>query len=157
MQFKELIEETADAYIQTCGITCDYTYDPWDGNGEPRLKWAIQVRVHGDPAWSGHFTAGVGHAPSYPAMVSHDECRTGKSVRGMRITPPLRDVVASLCLDAGALDYASFEDWAGEFGMDTDSRKAFAMYQQCLQCGIALRAALGSERFDHLKEVCSQL
>jgi hypothetical protein len=150
-------EEAADIFISDCGIKCDSTFVPWDGGGQPQLKWNIALMIHGDKVWSGHFTAGIGHAPSYPKGAAWDECRTGRDQRGKAIHPRLRDVVSSLAIDARALDYQSFEDWAGDFGLDTDSRKAESMYRECLRCGVALRAGLGSQNFDRLLELCSEL
>lgn len=31
----------------------------------------------------------------------------------------------------GCMDMSSFENWCSEFGHDTDSRKAFALYMEC--------------------------
>jgi len=53
--------------------------------------------------------------------------------------PELVDILYCLARDASVLDHASFQDWADEFGFDTDSRKAEATYYQCLTLAMKLR------------------
>jgi hypothetical protein len=65
------------------------------------------------------------------------------SSRQVPIMPNAVDVIYSLNLDADALNYATFADWAETFGYDTDSRIAEATYRACLAIGLKLRAALG--------------
>lgn len=151
-------QEELDKYIDILGLTIDCKFKPWDGKGEPRLKWDVTLRHRGDRVLACEYTAGVGHCPSYPAEVSLDECRTGYAYGSKRpILVDTADFVQSLCLEASALDHGSFEDWAREFGYDEDSRKAEKIYRECLQHAIMLRAMLGSEKFDHLCHLCSQL
>ena len=52
--------------------------------------------------------------------------------------PSYDDVMSSLTLDASSVDQ-SFDSWCDEFGYDTDSRKAFANYEQCRDTMFALR------------------
>lgn len=56
------------------------------------------------------------------------------------------DVVDSLLLDARATDL-DFEDWCGEFGCDTDSRKAYAIWESCKENGEQIKMLLG-EKFE---------
>lgn len=61
-----------------------------------------------------------------------------------RYRPNLADVVSCLCRDAdGELD--SFDDWCSDLGMDSDSRKALAMFEQCQKTRAWLRRALGDK------------
>jgi hypothetical protein len=53
--------------------------------------------------------------------------------------PGADDVLDSLVSDASALD-STFEDWCGDCGYDTDSRKAFATFETCQRLGRELRA-----------------
>lgn len=150
-------QEELDKHISHVGLDVHSKFIPWDGNGEPELKWGVTVYRLSETLLTCEYTAGIGHAPSYPAMAAHDECRTGKSVTGKAILPDSRDVIQSLCIESSALDYGCFEDWARDLGYDTDSRKAEAIYRECLQHAIMLRARLGSEKFDHLCHLSSQL
>lgn len=54
--------------------------------------------------------------------------------------PSLDDVLHSLVLDASACDQ-SFDDWCGEYGYDTDSRKALETYLACQDNATKLRKA----------------
>ena len=67
------------------------------------------------------------------------------------IAPDPVDVLYSLTLDSGVLDYGTFEDWAAEFGYDTDSRSAEAAYRACLEIALKLRAAIGDAGLETLK------
>lgn len=57
--------------------------------------------------------------------------------QGMAIMtiPDGAEVLASVCRDYLEASETSFEDWSVSFGYDTDSRKAFAVYQECLSLG----------------------
>lgn len=140
--------------ISDYGITTTSTYIPMDKGEEPRLKWKVTLCVHKDRVLEVEYTAGMAHAPSYPAQCAVDECRTGFRTgithNPKPIMPDERDVVRSVLLDCDALDHGCFEDWAREYGYDTDSRAAEAIYRLCLQRAIMLRATLGKEKFDAL-------
>lgn len=71
------------------------------------------------------------------------------------ILPKASDVVHSLILDSGVLDYATFEEWASEYGYDTDSRKAESTYRACLEIALKLRVGLGETIMAELREACA--
>lgn len=61
-------------------------------------------------------------------------------------TPTVSDVLDSLASDASTVeDCSSFEEWAGEFGYDTDSRSAEATYKAVLRNTQELRDMLETE------------
>ena len=62
----------------------------------------------------------------------------------------LRDVVWCLLMDGRAIDNASFEDWADEWGYDKDSRKAEKIYCDCIETGLRMRAAVGEGKLQEL-------
>lgn len=63
-----------------------------------------------------------------------------------RAPPTCDDVLASLCSDAAGYDGArTFEDWCSEYGYDTDSRKAEAIYRAVGEQAKALRYLLGAD------------
>jgi hypothetical protein len=73
---------------------------------------------------------------------------------GNRVKPPeFRDVMHSLLLDAMALDYGSFQDWANDHGYDSDSRSAEAVYRSCLDHGLKLRSMIGDEKLAALHDL----
>jgi hypothetical protein len=63
-----------------------------------------------------------------------------------RVKP--EDVIYSLLVDAEVLSYTTFEDWAGSYGYDLDSRKAFACYEACLRSAHHLKTLLKDDLKD---------
>ncbi len=58
--------------------------------------------------------------------------------------PTTADVVESVLSSQGA-DEQSFEEWCGDFGYDTDSRKALATFKACRVEARAVRRLLGDD------------
>lgn len=59
---------------------------------------------------------------------------------GLKHKPKTIEVMSGLLLDASGVAYGqSFEEWASDYGYDTDSRKAEAIYQACREQTEALR------------------
>lgn len=142
-----------DQLIKDYDIKIHADYIPMDGHEEPRLKWKVRLYRLNETVLEVEYTAGMAHAPSYPALCAVDECRTGmrSEFPPKPIQPDQRDVIRSVMRDSSALDYGCFEDWARDYGYDTDSRAAEAIYRLCLQRAVMLRANLGKERFDALQ------
>ena len=66
-------------------------------------------------------------------------------------SPTLAEVLDCLASDASGVDNArSFEDWASEYGYDTDSRKAERTYQICKKQAQELKALLGQDAYNQL-------
>lgn len=53
--------------------------------------------------------------------------------------PTLADVLYCLVSDSDAMEHATFEEWAGAFGYDPDSRAAEKIYRACLETALTLR------------------
>lgn len=68
------------------------------------------------------------------------------------IMPNPVDVFYSLAMDSDVLNYGTFEEWAAEFGYDPDSRKAESIYRACLEIALKLRAAIGEDGLERLRE-----
>jgi hypothetical protein len=62
------------------------------------------------------------------------------------------DVLASLVMDSSAIDYSTYEEWAGDCGHDPDSRKGEAIYRACLEIALKLRNGLGEAGLAALRE-----
>jgi hypothetical protein len=129
------------------------------------LNWKIRISKNRQVIET-DYMQGIAHVPGYneygrDTVPKFDALKfaaeTGKAVPPSRIhtywghsagkpipAPLLRDVLHSLVLDAGAIDYACFEDWASEYGYETDSIKALRMYETCRDIGLKLRTMLGS-------------
>lgn len=70
-----------------------------------------------------------------------------------KVAPKLADVVHSLISDGSAyFDGQSFEEWAGDLGYDSDSRKAEETFRTCDAIGRKLQCALGRELVEKLRE-----
>lgn len=74
------------------------------------------------------------------------------SSKPVPIMPEPRDVIYSLVMDSSVLDSGCFEQWAAEFGYDTDSRAAESIYRACLEIALKMRAALGDDGMCKLQE-----
>ena len=145
----------------------------------PNLNWKVGVMWNGQTTGLAgiDYSAGQAHCPAYKGSVrmlgGHDsvdramavawECEHGKAgyvgVRGTIYSsstkPPLEpnatDVMSSLLLDGRAIDFPTYEAFASEYGYDADSRKGEAIYRQCVEIGLKLRAIFGEERLARLR------
>lgn len=65
--------------------------------------------------------------------------------------PVIDDVLNSLASDAAGYENAqSFEDWAAEYGYDTDSRKAEKIYRTVKRQAEQLKRTIGDEAYNDL-------
>ena len=80
---------------------------------------------------------------------------TGKGHRKYNspVTPHIAGVLYSLLLDAEAVNYSSFEEWADCFGYDTDSRKAERIYHACRENGEKLNKIISGKVRENLAKV----
>ena len=159
---KELIE----AWAAEHGVTMQAVFVPFSqsrnkGEKSPSLNWMVTIQKSGLDILTTDYGMGCGHCPSYkqrPNTFEHAammrECEGGKIRNGTPILPSIPDVLHSLSMDADVIDAGDFEGWAIEFGYDTDSRKAEALYRTCLGIALKLRAALGDAALTELREAC---
>jgi hypothetical protein len=153
---------------------------PRDGQDKPwrSLNWNITLERNGRDVMTTEYSAGEGNCPAskLPAtalrraqytdatarrMAVDHEIETGREARftfggylkqnGPQIQPDAPSVIMSLVLDSSVLDAGSFEDWAAEYGYDTDSRSAERTYQACLKTALKLRAAIGEVGLELLR------
>ena len=68
------------------------------------------------------------------------------------ILPKAADVMHSLIMDSDVFNSSGFEDWAANYGYDTDSRKAESIYRACLEIALKVRAGLGESVLAELQE-----
>jgi hypothetical protein len=70
---------------------------------------------------------------------------------GITGEPKPEDVLSSLSLDSSGVENSrSFEDWAAEYGYDTDSRKAERIYKVCEKQANKLKTFLGDDLYQEL-------
>jgi hypothetical protein len=80
--------------------------------------------------------------------VDHAEARAAIVVRYRELAPlQIADVLESLQCDVSGTDDSTFEDWAGDYGYDADSRSALETFEACRETARAMRAGLGREAF----------
>jgi hypothetical protein len=81
-----------------------------------------------------------------------------KLANSQKVKPQLANVLHSLMLDGEAFFNAqSFEDWAGEFGYDQDSRKAEATYRECDRIGRILANKLDKETIRKVQNITANI
>ena len=139
------------------------------------LNWVVTLHYNGREVLSTEYSAGEASCPSYKQgrrTIYDQELIDFETERGLpakrlpsfgvvtctskkHIFPNPDDVVYSLIMDADALDYPTFDNWADSFGYSTDSRSAEKIYRQCLEIGLRLRSSLGDEKLAELREAFS--
>lgn len=84
--------------------------------------------------------------------VNYAELRTYFSMGlGLTGAPKVSDVLDSLASDAAGVENArNFEEWCGEYGYESDSRKAEKIYKTCQAQAAQLKQFLGDKAYDNL-------
>lgn len=173
--------ETLETACAALGLTYTADFVPFSKSrnakkatkpGDYSLNWKVTI-AKGSRSLTTDYMQGIAHIPGhkqntrYTSMAWEDlkfTCEQGKTAgKEGSVTrigskpipaPLLRDVLYSLALDAGALDYATFEDWASDFGYEKDSRSAEKTYQACLKIALELRAMIGDAGLQSLRDAC---
>jgi len=133
------------------------------------LNWKVKINnLETD------YMQGIGHIPNYNFQQYHRKVigqrveqlasENGIYYRNMDLAancsligkinlpiPKIEDVLHSLVMDADVLNYNGFDDWASNFGYDTDSIKDNKLYQDCIKNGLALRNMLGDKILNDLQ------
>ena len=149
--------------INAMGITLKAEFVPFSFSRNrnetyPSLNWTVKILFKGNEIVQTSYSAGYGHAPSYKGFkISQDvisECESGKSRigPGVKILPKITDVIHSLVTECDVLGLESFEQWAGEYGYDPDSRKAEKIYQDCRIQSMKF-IAIGKDNLEKLREL----
>lgn len=183
MDYKEAAAELARR-AEALGLSIDCAFVPFSqsrnaGEKMPSLNWKVTLKRNGRDIMTTDYMQGCGHCPAHKLSVKEagginsigradaiaKECETGKTVHpykimqsGARIpAPSLADVLFCLCADSDVLNYANFEQWADNFGYDPDSRKGEAIYRQCLEIALSLRAAIGDNELSELCQLAAMM
>lgn len=140
------------------------------------LNWRVTIKNAGRTLTT-DYMQGIGHLPDQFSRyldslkvgpvarrrIERNVAETGKTGRLMASldtwhsakplpAPLLRDVLYCLVLDSSVIDCATFEEWASEYGYDTDSREAEKTYSACLATALQMRAIVGNENLNRLRE-----
>lgn len=155
--------------------------EPWRS-----LNWRVDLKRNGVTIYESDYSQGTGHCPAMKAKAPYFlgkagiskpmreravdiEINTGRVARFERphgeprasrtpIAPPsIVDILSSLALDASAIDFPTFEDWAEDYGYSADSISARETYRACLAAALILRSALGDDGLAELREWASEL
>jgi len=161
------LQAFADAY----GITMETEFIPWSqsrnkGEKDPSLNFRVTLK-RGDWSITTDYSMGYGNCQSYKELPAASrgrlcgidynrikrECEHG-AITGYRkpVRPTIDAVLWSLSMDASVLDAPTYEDWAGDYGFDPDSRKGEAVYRACLEIALKLRVVLGDDGLRELAE-----
>ena len=76
--------------------------------------------------------------------------------KAQKVRPSAAEVLACACREGMDADQ-SFENWCGDFGYDTDSRKAEDTYRACTENGKKARRILGAENYRKFAELSARL
>lgn len=169
--------------LASLGVTLDAVFVPFSKSRnarekQPSLNWRLTLRRDSREVLTFDYMQGSGHCPAYkkPTKFSSGkvdryttdqriatECETGRvaagastsifTTKGAIPTPSVVEAVWCLLSDGRAADCADFEDWAGEYGYDKDSRSAEAIYRACLDTGLKMRSSFGAQRIEQLNEL----
>lgn len=163
--------------VQDAGIDITSTFIPFSASRKAKpgatiedmsLNWKVAFSKNGE-SFTVDYSKGAGHCPSYRqgARVTKEyatsikaECETGHEAKlsgvgalayHAMITLWPDEVIECLIMDSGVLEQPSFESWADGYGYDRDSRKAEAIYQECLKQALEIRAIFGYELIEELR------
>ncbi len=118
-------------------LSATYLYET-DSDGWKCDLWNVTIERDGK-TFTTSYRTGLGHRKA----PRHDNSLMARPVK-----PELSDVVHCLLSDAQS-GQMSFDEFCGEFGYDSDSRKALATWEACVNTAGPLRRVLGVD-FDTL-------
>lgn len=131
------------------------------------VAFNVTLRKEGKFVWSGPYKMGLGNFPEFKNVISRVHSGDlAPHVRGVisgiiggvtlplfRTRPSLPDVLYSLLSDGdGYFNRLSFEEWAGNYGYDEDSRTAERMFRECQETGRKLSRAFTPAEIQELRE-----
>ena len=166
---KEKIQET----LEELGITVKTSFAGARQDRPDHICYNVSVII-ADQVYNTIYSQGIGHIPDYQKKYGLSYFRANKSIRQheeeqLAITkgrhfkgesdlqvklpdPSPVDIIYSISLDADAINYQSFEDFADCMGYDQDSRQAEKVYNACLKAGLFLRNTIGDPGIEQLQE-----
>jgi hypothetical protein len=163
--------------VQDAGIDITSTFVPYSAsrNAKPNatiedmsLNWKATFSKNGE-SFTVDYNKGIGHCPSYrrSARITEDyanaikaECETGHEAHlsgagqlayHAMITLWPDEVIECLIMDSSVLEQPNFESWASDYGYDADSRKAEAIYKECVKQSQNMQSVFGYELIEELR------
>lgn len=181
METKE-IESSVNTKLAEWGIEYSAVFVPFSASRNkaeknPSLNWLVrftQVPIEDTGrTFATDYAEGIGHVPGYDfkyarsldgdAMYRNiaEDGRMRKPEDSDRLMPPRRaalpaptatSALSCLLMDAEAFGF-TFEEWASEFGYDTDSRKAEATYRECVSTSMGIMRVFTPAQLTELREL----
>ena len=177
----EKVKADRHALIQSLGLEYKAAFVPFShsrnkAEKHPSLNWVITL-AKGRQTLQTDYMQGCAHVPEYSQRERTCDTRwysdyivkvCEQGIYLSRVTyeraqgtwkgqpvpaPKITDVLYSLCMDSDVLEAGSFEQWAGDLGYDTDSRKAESIYRACLDNALKLRMMIGDANLSKLREL----
>jgi hypothetical protein len=161
-------EERALDACRSIGLNVESQFIPFSSSRnnmdeEPCLNWLVTLKLSGLDILTTTYQAGLWHCPAYrdPTLGTAEkkraiaqQCETGRFGNlgrpGLSIKPDSLDVIWSLVSECSVLGYGGFEQWAGDYGFDQDSRLAERTYRASLDNSLKIHAALGAAAIEAL-------
>ena len=166
----EAIEAKVDALLKEAGKTYEARL-MGERNIEGRVQdhWFVTFREGPKSSVSFDFYTGIGcrEVPKglqaqhrllaaktfvYARSIAAEENRKARAALHRPVDPKAAGVLYCLLNEAYALDN-NFQDWASDYGYDSDSIKALGVYNECCENGRRLRMFLGHPLFYDLRVV----
>jgi hypothetical protein len=139
-----------------------------DGKAWPHITYTATLARNGREFFSGPYKLGVGHV-EIPKEQRHETPfrmlppekqaqRAAHLAVSQCVKPTLAGVMSSILMDGSAFfDGQTFEDWCGNYGYETDSRKAEALFRTCDDIGRKIARAFTGEELAKLREMGAEL
>lgn len=166
------IEIAVNTLLVEAKITVSATYagqtkrDNWECDA---WRFVFERQTRPDPSkpyarMTQDYYTGLGHRKSKTPMPDDIACLRPGILRRVEwekqnvkpVAPQVAGVIHSLILD-GEADDMSFSNWCDNFGYDTDSIRAFNIYQECCACARQAREFFGRDLLAQLKTATGDL
>lgn len=149
-----------DALLSKNGVTMTAAFVPQSlsrnsGEKDRTINWRVNFVKSGSTFWL-DYQQGIGHVPGYKRPRTTGDVldfgqpwETGKyqaskysGPHSKLPSPSAADILHCIVMDGDVLEY-DFEEWASNYGYDSDSRKAESTYNECRKQSREARRVLG--------------
>lgn len=148
----EVVKAPTNPNMESNGTEMDHWYVTLTNGGEPMSLFYSQGLGHRKP---NHFAAKMAHC-DYPGRDTQFTGNRTVSEEDFNqtfkpIPPTLGDIIDCLASDScGIANARDFEEWASEYGYDTDSRKAYDTFKVCATQSHLFEHLIGQDIFEEL-------
>ena len=124
-----------------------------------QVTWNLHMKRNGHSLVT-EYHQGIGHVKSVDisrgmSVAAADgirACIAGRNKRGLTY-PTVTDAIYANISDIDACEYASFEEWAGDAGFDTDSRSAEKIFNECVARGRIFKLMYSQDELAELHDM----